>query len=395
MLGILLKLLDEPGQVGEDAPGVLAHLVSNNEELQRSAAEQKVVEKLANFLLREEVPTKQLEGVLLALTELCSRLEDSRRNLLDLQVQGPIVAALCHPCEGVKVAACACVKSLSRSVKNLRTYLATEQFVRPLLQLLNDSSQLVQVEALTAFGNIVLDFNPHKIVVMQFGGFIQLVNLAQSMEPALRRNAVLALKNLLYMADITVKRRVMSELSVSTLCDLIRDAEEDVQEQAISLVQNLVYGDPDSVEQIFADESLLLQAVEKQLVTSRPEISLQALRVINNVAAGSELHKEAVMALVLPQQSLNYSLQTPWLIRFLQEMSNPQLRVVAVLCIINLTYPGENGTSSRVLRLREAGVESQLQRMVDDPCLDVKDRVMTALEHFKNNGLQANIGINT
>lgn len=98
----------------------------------------------------------------------------------------------------------------------------------------------------------------------------------------------------------------------------------------------------------------------------------QALRVINNVAAGSELHKEAVMALVLPQQSLNYSLQTPWLIRFLQEMSNPQLRVVAVLCIINLTYPGENGTSSRVLRLREAGVESQLQRMVDDPCLDVK-----------------------
>lgn len=98
----------------------------------------------------------------------------------------------------------------------------------------------------------------------------------------------------------------------------------------------------------------------------------QALRVINNVAAGSESHKEAVMALVLPQQSLNYSLQTPWLIRFLQEMSNPQLRVVAVLCIINLTYPGENGTSSRVLRLREAGVESQLQRMVDDPCLDVK-----------------------
>lgn len=27
------------------------------------------------------------------------------------------MAALCHPCEGVKVAACACVKSLSRSVK--------------------------------------------------------------------------------------------------------------------------------------------------------------------------------------------------------------------------------------------------------------------------------------
>ena len=34
-----------------------------------------------------------------------------------LQVQGSLIAALCHSCEGVKVAACACVRSLSRSVK--------------------------------------------------------------------------------------------------------------------------------------------------------------------------------------------------------------------------------------------------------------------------------------
>lgn len=58
-----------------------------------------------------------------------------------------------------------------------------------------------------------------------------------------------------------------------------------MQEQAISLVQNLVYGDPDSVEQIFADESLLLQAVEKQLVTSRPEISLQVgLYIVQSIS---------------------------------------------------------------------------------------------------------------
>lgn len=66
---------------------------------------------------------------------------------------------------------------------------------------------------------------------------------------------------------------------------LLADAEEDVQEQAISLVQNLVYGDPDSVDQIFADERILLQAVEMQLVTSRPGISLQVgLHIVQSIS---------------------------------------------------------------------------------------------------------------
>ena len=68
------------------APGVLADLVANNEELQKTAADQNAVEKLADFLLREEVPSRQLEGVLWGLSELCSRLEESRRQLLELQV---------------------------------------------------------------------------------------------------------------------------------------------------------------------------------------------------------------------------------------------------------------------------------------------------------------------
>lgn len=75
---------------------------------------------------------------------------------------------------------------------------------------------------MTAVGNVVLDFTPQKLVFMQTNGVTQLINLALSMEHTLRRNAVLALKNLLFMADITMKRRVMDELTVSTLCDLIR-----------------------------------------------------------------------------------------------------------------------------------------------------------------------------
>jgi hypothetical protein len=98
-------------------------------------------------------------------------------------------------------------------------------------------------------------------------------------------------------------------------------------------------------------------------------LNFQALYVINNVVSGSEVHKEAVMTSILSSQFTN---KTSWLTRFLQDMSNPQLRVVAVWCIINLLYPVGEDISSRVVRLREAGVEAQLHKMVDDSCLDVK-----------------------
>lgn len=86
MLATLVKLFDEPGQVGEEAPGVLADLVGNNEELQKKAFEVNAIERLAEFLQKDPVSAKQLEGVLMALAELCSRLEESRRQLLTLQV---------------------------------------------------------------------------------------------------------------------------------------------------------------------------------------------------------------------------------------------------------------------------------------------------------------------
>ncbi|XP_024538734.1 armadillo repeat-containing protein 8 isoform X2 [Selaginella moellendorffii] len=381
ILSTVGKLIDENGQVGEEAPGVLADLVANNEELQKTAFDFNIIERLAEVLQRSCVPEKQLEGVLMALAELCSRLEDSRRKLLELQAQCSIAMALGHESEGVRIAACACIKSISRSVKNLRTTLTDERLVWPLFRLLNDPSPAVQASALSAVSNVVLDFTPHKAVFFQCGGVSQLIQLALSMEPMLRLNAVWALRNLLYLADMSVKEKVMRELTVSTLVDLVCDSEEMVQEQALAFVRNLVYGSVASVQQIFAADAAILHAVERQLcVATRPEICTQALYVLSNVAAGNEYHKDAVMDFVAPALTGDRSVSI--LIKFLLDMSNPQLRVAAVWCISNLSFPESPGVGTRVARLRDAGIQLQLQKMFDDPCTDVKDRVKTTMEQF-------------
>lgn len=79
-------------------------------------------------------------------------------------------------------------------------------------------------------------------IVLEAGGISQLVSLTQSMDPVLRLNSVWALKNLLFMADSATKQRVMREVGYQTLGQLVQDAEEDVQEQALMLFRNLVHG---------------------------------------------------------------------------------------------------------------------------------------------------------
>lgn len=65
----------------------------------------------------------------------------------------------------------------------------------------------------------------------------------------------------------------------------------------------------------------MLEVVDRKLATSeRPEVCVQALYVMVNIATGTEGHKERVMATC-----------TPLLLgKFLADESNSQIRVAAV-----------------------------------------------------------------
>lgn len=87
-----------------------------------------------------------------------------------------------------------------------------------------------------------------------------------------------------------------------------------------------------------------------------------------NVATGNEFHKEAVIHQLFPQDD---NTTQPILIKFLQS-NDSKLRMAAVWTVVNLTFPGSLGASGRFVKLRSAGIFSQIKSMVNDPCLDVK-----------------------
>ena len=90
--------------------------------------------------------------------------------------------------------------------------------------------------------------------------------------------------------------------------------------------------------------------------------------VLSNIASGNEFHKEAVLHQLLLQ--VNNGTQA-FILKFLQS-NDSQLRTAAIWTIINLTFPSSPGASSRVVKLRNAGIVSQIKTMVNDPCVDVK-----------------------
>ncbi|KAJ3018520.1 Armadillo repeat-containing protein 8 [Thoreauomyces humboldtii] len=439
LLPTLIKLFNETAPIStlygsgwatvqEKAPKVFADLVESNEELQKAALEADAITKLAAVIIggadNPDVPPpppapvtpaetkakptrggrrklakvrgsdasvpprvstcghaeRVTEGFLRAVAAMCSLREECRKQVIDAKLLPHIVTAMSHPNRRIRSAACECTRSLSRSVKNLRTSLVDAGVGIPLFRLLSDESEEVQLTASATLCNIVLDFSPMKRTVLENGGVERLVDLAKSMDDRLRLNAVWALKNLLFQADSDTKARVMTELRWDGLLSLIDDSEIGIQEQALNLLRNLACGKEEDVEQAFLGlgESRVLDILESKLKTTatgeqqHDDVVLQALYVIVNVATGNERHKAAL----LQRKGI---LESVW--GFMKHTKSA-IRVATVWCLINLTWTDDPGSSQRVARLRELDFHTRLQSMTEDFNMDVKDRVKTALANF-------------
>ncbi|XP_024984927.1 armadillo repeat-containing protein 8 isoform X2 [Cynara cardunculus var. scolymus] len=275
---VLLELIDDPGQVGDEAVLTLSSFIADDEGLQKLAFEASTIDKLCDHLQKELLQAKRLQGIFMTLANLCSNLECCRSIILQSpKALNIVTAALTHATADVRVAACICLKNISRSVKYLSAgHFMTEAVIMPLIQLLYDTSTSVQVAALCTISNLVVDFTMHKSLFVQSGGVKQLVQLSKSMDSTVRLNAVWALRNLMFLVDSRCKEGIFMELRALTLTSLVCDPSASVQEQALALVCNLVNGPVDSIEYVFTEDGLLLNAVGRQLWSaSKHEVLIQ------------------------------------------------------------------------------------------------------------------------
>ncbi|KAI1418158.1 ARM repeat-containing protein [Hypoxylon sp. FL1857] len=255
----------------EEAPAILACLITDSESLQKAAFDCHAVKTLCKLLkdsyetppalpkswswsphtksqdsinelppdcrLGEEGQHRYLvhrikvrENALRAIGALATFKDEYRKAVVEQEVIHHIVESLNPSTDNpvsVVLAACYAVRMLSRSVNILRTALVDHAVSTPLLQLLRHHDVEVRVAAAEAACNLVMDISPMRESLVEAGILKTLCEHAHSHNAALRLNALWALKHLVHSASVDLKKRAVEELESGWLVRLICDDTED------------------------------------------------------------------------------------------------------------------------------------------------------------------------
>ncbi|EGG15091.1 armadillo repeat-containing protein [Cavenderia fasciculata] len=372
--------IEEEQSIREDIPAFLARVVSESEELQRVAAECESLIKLVGYIRDRKSSNKLLENALTAIAVLCSTREDSRRQVAESKAIPIIVQLLDSSQPSIKAAACRCIKSLSRSIKQLRTFLYDSAVGQPFPKLIVDPSLEVRVNALASICNLVIDFSPMKQEMIDSGVMKKLVEylLDGQCEHQVRLNSAWALKNMLFMADVPIKEALLKEISLDNLATLTRETNPAISEQILSLFRNLLYKDSTNI--ITDEHGLLLIRLVEQLInnptySTNDAVIKQALFVVCNLASNKEIHRNQIITSPIFQKIIYY----------LENSNNHEIKITSIWCLTNLVKFEDITKEQRIKKIRDNGCIDIVNMMVEGSNEDLKIRSKELLKSFSQN----------
>ena len=143
------------------------------------------------------------------------------------------------------------------------------------LLLQSDSEPDLQLIVCKALCNLAIDFQ--KNMAKEYVLVKKLVEMTTYADnPELKTAACFTLKNLLFKSGNEVKTTVMKELTPARLLDLMEDPHLKVQEQALMIYRNLLYGGEQDVQQVLTEGGdKLLSILDRNLDQSLSQQSTQ------------------------------------------------------------------------------------------------------------------------
>ncbi|GJJ12063.1 hypothetical protein Clacol_006304 [Clathrus columnatus] len=342
---------------------ILALLVKDEREIEKIAVEVGALDKVTSLMLditpkdkfnwdddEPESIANLRQAILMATATLTLHWDGIRRDLSAQPFFPCIHICMSHPHFGVRYAACQCARVLCRSISVLRTSVVDSGMGITLFDILNktDEDSRVQAAALAGICNLLNDFSPMRVVLLEEGLIPVIVQFIHRGDKSLRLNALWAIRNALFNATSREKCMIMQELGWDVLTTLLRDPEEEICEQAITIVRNLADNDPDLLFEGIGLEHLG-GSLEHALKSPNPYILEQALMAVTNIGNAST---ENLMPLLRQRRFLES-------IRSILQHPNIRVRRASGICVLKLIRRSTN-------TMMEAGFEAELRKTIGE-----------------------------
>lgn len=283
----------------------------------------------------EDVVLTMCVSALRAIAALTDDYDAARETVVAKNLLPSIIKGLSDDSCSVVEASVQCIRSMSRSVKILRNDMKNKEIGEKVLSLLHSEKLEVKRSASAALCNLVPEFSPVREAIIQSGGIDIVIDLLQWRDQEVRKNALWALKNLLYKADLEMKSLVLSKLGCDSLRGLFIDREPRIRALAMTVMRNLACSS--SADEQIKQLDALFAATGEHLITmlcsalkadsTNIEMAVQALYVVCNIASGTEQHKAFLLESEIPQLILQWT-----------SHADEQARIAAVWCAINLSW---------------------------------------------------------
>ncbi|XWW98610.1 hypothetical protein V2A60_006610 [Cordyceps javanica] len=204
---------------------------------------------------------------------------------------------------GVIIAACFVARMLSRSVHTSRTALIDHNIAAPILNAMKHSNINLQIAATATVANLVVSVNPSKEYLTEHGVMKVLCEHAHSYNPALRLNALWALKHFVDGVSANMRKTCLEQLEPGWLMQLIGDEEQDESPYMSRVADDMdeemdgeqsdspprwLYAAGGCIHFVDASESSRLRQIEDYLSSIRESESNPAPRARNDIVAVQE-----------------------------------------------------------------------------------------------------------
>ncbi|KAF9220191.1 ARM repeat-containing protein [Gyrodon lividus] len=223
-----------------------------------------------------------------------------KRDVADnLQLIPLIQRCLTHKSVGVRVAACQCLRALSRDAALIRTNLTDSGAALALYEVFKkeDEDLRVTFAALATVCNLLNDFSPLRPTMLERGLLPRLMRLFTVDDQDIPVSVLWALKNLLCKSNLDTKKKVMEHLAWSHLAELVNDTDTQIQEQAFAILRNLAE-DEEGLSFVVSSmgDEVLASCISTGLDSSNEWVTRETAELLGNLSNGTRTQQDLVFA---------------------------------------------------------------------------------------------------